>query len=1069
MKKLAIDEGDAYPGETPQAQADAINSDQHDWNPVKSYNWVYSNGQLHISPDHEHSELFEHSGIEPDHSGPMALGHVTVDSGKATWEVETNLHAKGILRILKDWSDGHGWIWGGLTDMQGEPISEAPEYNPKKADWQDSPSIPTYTDPLTLTSRAGGSNDASWATNSQGEPWIVKPYYGDSNRVATELLSNSVYRHMGANVPAMGMYNHQGNPAVAYPAAQGDVRPYWSQSQGPHPEIGKHFMTDALLGNRDYLGLEDDNILWQGHHPMRLDQGGTLEYRAMGEPKEYGPVPEEVSSMMKPGRQGARGAQVDGNGMRQQAGDISNRLTPDVVNGMVDSAPFSDENMRERIRQNLNARVNWMGQYGGQRQAGNDNVLKTIEDLEEKNIYSPEWNDEEDHHLFQDPPDERKPEGVFQCPSCHRSFPDWDQYMTHRRSEDPHSEPIDDGKFPEIEMNPIQDSHFSPTPKFYEAAIPQGRDMVEAPIPFLFDIEHDKIIVGNPGQDMGGVGGFTPGGQVVGRYEPGGKIVISSSTNMPFSIYHMIQLWYSSYPHMEVKSVYMEDGQGKSQKMASDQPQDVGQYVAAMAAADPTVWKVVQALKKAGGHPYVVGGAVRDAFMGKAPKDVDLMVTGLQAEDVRQALKNVPGQTNLTGKDFGVFRHRENPQDEDVEIALPRRERSTGTGHKDFDVQVDPSMTPEEDLYRRDFTMNAMAVDLNNNRILDPFNGAKDIKDGVIRTLNTKSLSDDPLRIVRALVAAARYGFHPDENTLQQMEQNAPAIAHLPPDRIQPELDKLFKGSLPGDGLRLAQQTGALKKILPELDRTFGHSQNNPHHEMNLYDHMLNVGDRLSTITDDPDLRMAGYLHDVGKKDSHWTECKDCGNKVNGPVDTCPDCGSNNTSGHFYYSGEHDDNGNPIGADHETVGAEQNAARMRALRYPNARADRVRNLTAFHMYPSFTSEKGARRFIRNVGDNADDLLKLRWADQGGKSVYPTDPSKSTEQEQALIDQVRQNQQPTGVSSLALNGNDLIQNGWKPGAQMGQILNGLTDKIVDDPSLNNKETLLGIARDTWPPQ
>jgi tRNA nucleotidyltransferase (CCA-adding enzyme) len=382
----------------------------------------------------------------------------------------------------------------------------------------------------------------------------------------------------------------------------------------------------------------------------------------------------------------------------------------------------------------------------------------------------------------------------------------------------------------------------------------------------------------------------------------------------------------------------------------------------------------------------------------------------------------------------------------DVEIALPRREHSTGEGHRDFSVQADPKMSPSEDLFRRDFSANAMAVDLKTGHLIDPYGGANDIKSGTLRSHNPESLSEDPLRVVRALVANARHGLVPDDATKQQMAQHSASLTHLPPERIQAELDKLFAADNPAQAIRLAHDTGALQYILPEVDQAFGYDQNNPHHEYELGDHLTNVLERASEKNKDRDVRLAALLHDIGKPDSAWVD---------------PITGSN----HFYK--KRLDDGSYIGANHEELGAEQTNALMNRLRYPNDRIKRVTDLVQHHMFPAFTSEKGARKFLNRVGDHADDLLDIRWADQGGKSEYPSNAKTgldlSTDTQRNLIEQVRNQQQPTNQSQLALNGNDLIQAGIPKGPQMGLLLKRLTDAVVEDPTLNTKDKLLELAQ------
>lgn len=492
---------------------------------------------------------------------------------------------------------------------------------------------------------------------------------------------------------------------------------------------------------------------------------------------------------------------------------------------------------------------------------------------------------------------------------------------------------------------------------------------------------------------------------------------------------------------------------------------DLGNQIQAALQADPEAAEAASILQGVGGNVFVVGGAIRDIMLGKKPKDVDLMVSGLAPQQIEEALQH-EGKVDITGKSFGVYRFKNVEGSPGVEIALPRSEKSTGAGHKDFEVQADYNLPPEEDLSRRDFTANAMAYNLATGQLLDPFGGAQDIQNGVLRSVRPEALSEDPLRVLRALAAASKNGLMPDAVTMEQMRANAASLEHLPRKRIIDELDKILGGSNPRAAMELAYQTGILQHVLPEVEQTMGYDQKNPHHEQELGDHILSVMERVKRIApQDKDLALAALFHDVGKPASRWSECKNCGNQVNGPQDTCEKCGSPMV-GHFYKKWP-----TGLGENHEDVGADMARQRMTALEYPNSRIDRVEHLVKHHMYSPFTSEKGARKFINRVGDqHADDLLRLRWADQGGKTQYPTRNDEfDLGKEAQLLKQVRTQAQPTKISQLAVNGNDLIQAGVPQGPQIGVILKSLLQSVLEDPTLNTRESLISMAQNLIQPE
>jgi tRNA nucleotidyltransferase (CCA-adding enzyme) len=462
---------------------------------------------------------------------------------------------------------------------------------------------------------------------------------------------------------------------------------------------------------------------------------------------------------------------------------------------------------------------------------------------------------------------------------------------------------------------------------------------------------------------------------------------------------------------------------------------------------NPSAKTAFERLSAAGGQVYVVGGAVRDALMGKSPKDIDLMVAGLTGDQIVQTLKG-EGAVNLTGKDFGVYRFKAPGASDEVEIALPRSERSTGSGHKDFEVNADPFLDPSVDLSRRDFTINAMAWHPETSTFLDPHGGMNDLKQGNLSLVSDNAFEDDPLRIVRALVATARYGFTPDSALVESMQEHASAIRHLPGERIQMELDKLLSAPDPAQAFELAEQTGVLDYIAPELSGTVGFDQRNPHHNLDVFKHTMQVLRVASTLSNDPDLRLAALFHDSGKPDSFWLDPH------------APEGGG----GHFYK--KRLDDGSDIGQDHEQVGGDLVTEFMNRLRYPKKRIERVETLVRNHMFPYFNSAKGARKFLRFVDNDpktAFDLLNLRQADASGKvggemNEYDTEALAKS---RALVTQVLDEGENISKTDLAINGHDLIQLGYKPGPQFREILNRLHDAVIEDPSLNNRDDLLGL--------
>lgn len=652
--------------------------------------------------------------------------------------------------------------------------------------------------------------------------------------------------------------------------------------------------------------------------------------------------------------------------------------------------------------------------------------------------------DQVDYYGFKDYPDETNPNDPRACSDCGELLPDYNAWRTHvlREHVNPDRRPpaypqpvvdLDDVLPAGINKGVMDETVQRQARLIAKLGAPSPKVNIPGPIPFIYDIEQDRIFVGHPGERHADIQGrFTPGGLVEGVYDPKGNVQIRTDTDMPYTVRHMIELWYALHPELWVKSLYLLVGE-KRYRLAA---KDIGHTVRNLAATDPAAWAAYEALAPHG-NVYVVGGAVRDVALGKLPKDIDLLVQGVEGDDVAALLEALPGRVDYTGKAFGVYRYR-NRDGSEVEIALPRVERSTGDQHTDFEVDASPFLPVQDDLARRDFTVNAMAVNLATGELVDPYGGKDDIRAGRLRAVSDTAFLEDPLRMLRGLVAMSRFGLAPDSDLERQFRLHGSRLGHISPERVQVELDKLLAGDQPHVALRYGLDTDLVHHFLPEVAATRGFDQQNKHHNKVLDDHLLKVLQGMVEQGGDADMRLAALLHDIGKPASQWID--------------------EDGWAHYY------ENERGEGADHEVVGANMTRDLLTRLRYPNERIDRVTHLVRHHMFPAFSSMGGARKFLNRVGDqHADDLLTLRWADNGGKPKGH-DKDVDVNRMRQLVDKVREARQPTDKSMLAINGHDLIQSGHKPGPHFTHLFDHLVQRVLERPELNTRGDLLNIAQD-----
>jgi tRNA nucleotidyltransferase (CCA-adding enzyme) len=253
---------------------------------------------------------------------------------------------------------------------------------------------------------------------------------------------------------------------------------------------------------------------------------------------------------------------------------------------------------------------------------------------------------------------------------------------------------------------------------------------------------------------------------------------------------------------------------------------------------------------------YRVGGYVRDRLLGKTPSDSDYVVVGATADEM------LSRQFKLVGADFPVFLHPETGD----EYALARTERKTGPGYKGFSIYAEPDVTLEEDLARRDLTINAMAEDERGN-VIDPYGGQADLKAGVLRHVSD-AFKEDPVRILRVARFAARYGFSiAPETTVMMCEMVvAGEVDALTPERVWQELEKSLGEAKPARFFMVLRECGALTRLFPEVDALFGIPQPEEHHpEIDTGVHTMMVLEAAARLTDDQQVRFAALVHDLGK------------------------------------------------------------------------------------------------------------------------------------------------------------------------------------------------------------
>lgn len=419
---------------------------------------------------------------------------------------------------------------------------------------------------------------------------------------------------------------------------------------------------------------------------------------------------------------------------------------------------------------------------------------------------------------------------------------------------------------------------------------------------------------------------------------------------------------------------------------------------------------------------YIVGGAVRDLLMDREVADWDFTTDAKPAE----ILKLFPDAfyTNKFGtvglpSDIGI-----------VEVTTMRREGD----YKDHRHPVEVSWTNnlEEDLARRDFTINAMALSPSGD-LTDLYQGQEDLNSKLIKAVRDPDLRflEDALRMIKAFRMVGQIEFEIEKETLESIKKNKQLITQIAWERIRDELFKLLAGSNPHKGIIKMREAGVLEIILPELERCFGIQQEGPKH-----DRVYDIGEHsLETLkhcpSSNPLIRLAALLHDIGKVDTMKVES----------------------------------DGNVTFYQHDVVGANQVKNIARRFNLSNEQTDKLYRLVRWHLFTvdENLTDKAIRRFIKNVGvGNIDDMISLRIADRLGGGTQKA-VSWRMEKFQERIKQVLT--KPFSVADLKVNGKDIMDTlKIKPGKQVGEILQKLFEEVEEDSSKNTRDYLLSRIGD-----
>ncbi|MCF0237103.1 MAG: HD domain-containing protein [Sphaerochaetaceae bacterium] len=417
---------------------------------------------------------------------------------------------------------------------------------------------------------------------------------------------------------------------------------------------------------------------------------------------------------------------------------------------------------------------------------------------------------------------------------------------------------------------------------------------------------------------------------------------------------------------------------------------------------------------------YIVGGAVRDYLLSRKNSDYDFC-TNARPEDVKKLFPHVI-PTGIKHGTVTVLFHNQS-----YEVTTFRSEAKYSDHRHPDQVQFVSNL--QEDLSRRDFTVNAFAAHCVTGEIVDLFNGFQDLNNKIIRAIGEGEtrFTEDALRLMRLARFCSKLSFLPDFQTLKDAKKCAPLIVHISKERIMDELNKILMTDKPSVGLSILEITGILNYILPEV-AVLREIDQYKVGANDVLQHVYNAIDIAASFGYGLNVRLSLLLHDIGKKPTFVIR----------------------EDGKYTFYG------------HDVVGSTMARTILKNLKCSNETIDIVTNLIGNHMtkYKDNWSDGAVKRFVNRVGkDNISQLFEVLWCD----AIASVGRANLEETDRLLLRIKTLEMDPMTVKDLAINGKDLQEAGIKPSPKMGKILQDLLEKVLDDPSLNNKETLLSLIK------